>query len=112
MEFFKRKTNIDFMGLRGYAAAFSILLFIISVGTLYVKGLNLKKDSAPLGVIDFTVNFVNFLVVARGSVVFCRSIPLGIKNLIEDADGPSFSERKNLEFSHGRNNSVSECAHH
>src|SRR5262249_30935382 len=56
------------------------------VGRLYAKGLNLKKDAASLGVIDVTVNFVNFLIVARGSVVFSRSIPLGIKQLVE-ADG-------------------------
>ena len=31
---------------------------------------------------------------------------------LEHTVGPSFSERKNLEFSHGRNDSVSECAHH
>lgn len=56
------------------------------VGRLYTKGLNLKKEAAPLGVIDLTVNFVNFLIVARGSVVFSRSIPMGIKHLMEQQD--------------------------
>ncbi len=44
MEFFKQKTNIDFMGLRGYAAIFSILLFLVSVGALLMNGLNWGLD--------------------------------------------------------------------
>jgi hypothetical protein len=59
------------------------------IGRLYAKGLNLKKDAAPLGVIDCSVNSVNFLIVSRGSVVFTRSIPLGIKHAVEDANGPA-----------------------
>ena len=59
------------------------------VGRLYSKGLNLKKDAAPLGVIDFTVNFANFLIVSRGCVVFSRSVPMGIKFMVEQTDGPT-----------------------
>ncbi len=59
------------------------------MGRLYAKGLNLKSGAEPAGVIDFTVNAVNFLVVASGSAVFVRSIPMGIKNLIEDAQAPA-----------------------
>ena len=55
------------------------------IGRLYAKGLNLKNNAAPLGVIDFTVGAVNFLVVARGCVVFARSIPMGVKHIVDDA---------------------------
>jgi Tfp pilus assembly PilM family ATPase/Tfp pilus assembly protein PilN len=56
------------------------------VGRLYSKGLNLKKDGSPVGVIDVTLNSVNFMVLARGSVIFCRSIPIGIKQLVESQE--------------------------
>ncbi len=52
------------------------------IGRLYSKGLNLKNN-ASVGVIDFGLNNVNFCVVGRGSVIFARSINLGIKNLLE-----------------------------
>lgn len=55
-------------------------------GRLYAKGLNLKKDADPVGVIDFGSSGVNFLVIARGSVIFSRHIPFTIKQLFE-ADG-------------------------
>lgn len=44
MEFFKHKTNIDFMGQRFIAMGFSILLFVVSIGVMSVKGLNLGLD--------------------------------------------------------------------
>lgn len=44
MEFFKSKTNIDFMGQRFYAAIFSILLCLFSLFALMSKGLNLGLD--------------------------------------------------------------------
>lgn len=44
MEFFKHKTNINFLGLRKYAAVFSTILFICSVTSLAVKGLNWGLD--------------------------------------------------------------------
>ncbi len=40
MEFFKQNTQINFMGLRKWAAVFSLLLFIASAATLMVNGLN------------------------------------------------------------------------
>ena len=55
------------------------------IGRLYARGLNLKNNAAPVGVIDFTVAAVNFLVVARGCVVFARSIPMGVKHVVDDA---------------------------
>lgn len=44
MEFFKHNTKIDFMGLRKYAAIFSIILFLASVVSLCIFGLNWGLD--------------------------------------------------------------------
>lgn len=44
MEFFKTQTNIDFMGQRKWAALFSIVLFIASIVSFLVYGLNLGLD--------------------------------------------------------------------
>jgi len=44
MEFFKPNTKINFMGLRKWCAIFSLVLFIGSVGSLIVNGLNFGLD--------------------------------------------------------------------
>lgn len=44
MEFFRKTTTIDFMELQKWAALFSSLVFIFSVVTLCVNGLNLGLD--------------------------------------------------------------------
>ena len=44
MEFFKSNTNINFMRQRKWAAIFSICLFVFSIGSLLVNGLNLGLD--------------------------------------------------------------------
>ncbi|OGT67062.1 MAG: protein-export membrane protein SecF [Gammaproteobacteria bacterium RIFCSPHIGHO2_12_FULL_45_9] len=44
MEFFKHNTNIDFMAQRKWAAIFSVVLFIVSMATLAVNGLNWGLD--------------------------------------------------------------------
>lgn len=44
MEFFKHNTKIDFMAQRKWAALFSIALFILSMMTLAVNGLNWGLD--------------------------------------------------------------------
>lgn len=44
MEFFKKKTQIDFLGLRKYAAVLSIILFICALTSLAIKGLNWGLD--------------------------------------------------------------------
>ena len=44
MEFFKKQTNIDFMGLRKYTAIFSVVLCIACIICLFLKGLNLGLD--------------------------------------------------------------------
>ena len=63
-----------------------ILFVPEGVGRLYFKGLNLKKDSQPVGLIDVALSSVNFMVVARGAVTFCRSIPIGVKQIIESQE--------------------------
>ena len=44
MQLFKNGTNIDFMGKRKIAVAFSAILILISVGSLLSKGLNFGLD--------------------------------------------------------------------
>ncbi len=44
MEFFKHNTKIDFMAQRKWAAAASIILFVLSIVSLCVYGLNLGLD--------------------------------------------------------------------
>ena len=44
MEFFKANTKIDFMRQRKWAAIFSVTLFIFSIGSLIINGLNLGLD--------------------------------------------------------------------
>jgi len=44
MEFFKTGTKIDFLGLQKWAAAFSIIIFIASVVSLIIFGLNFDLD--------------------------------------------------------------------
>lgn len=55
MEFFKSNTNIDFMGQRKWAALFSILLFIASVVSLAIHGLNFGLDFT--GGTQITLNY-------------------------------------------------------
>ncbi len=63
-----------------------ILFVPEGIGRLYSKGLALKRESAPVGVIDVALTSVNFLAVARGSVVFSRSIPIGVKQLVDSQE--------------------------
>lgn len=44
MEFFKHNTTIDFMAQRKWAAILSTILFVLSIGTLAVNGLNWGLD--------------------------------------------------------------------
>ena len=44
MEFFNPNSTIDFMGVRKWAATFSIVIFLISLGALYHNGLNWGLD--------------------------------------------------------------------
>src|ERR1700722_4237090 len=44
MEFFKKETRIDFMGIRRYTGFITAVLWIISLSLLITKGLNLGLD--------------------------------------------------------------------
>jgi preprotein translocase subunit SecF len=44
MEFFKKETHFDFMGLRRYTGVMALLLFVLSVGILVAKGLHFGLD--------------------------------------------------------------------
>lgn len=44
MEFFKKETNIDFMGMRRWTVAISVILWLVSIGLLITKGLNFGLD--------------------------------------------------------------------
>lgn len=44
MEFFKHNTTIDFMAQRKWAMILSILMFVFSIGALFVNGLNWGLD--------------------------------------------------------------------
>ena len=44
MEFFKANTKINFMKQRKWAALLSLILFILSLGSLYMNGLDLVLE--------------------------------------------------------------------
>ncbi len=44
MEFFHRETNFDFMGIRKWTAMLSTVVMVVSLGLLFVKGLNFGLD--------------------------------------------------------------------
>jgi preprotein translocase subunit SecF len=44
MEFFRKQTNIRFMRIRKIAYALSLTLFVVSLGSIFTKGLNLGVD--------------------------------------------------------------------
>ena len=44
MEFFKKQTKIDFMGMRRYTGAFSLILCCACIALLCIRGLNFGLD--------------------------------------------------------------------
>ncbi len=56
------------------------------IARFYAKALNLKKDAAPIGVIDVSVNAIHYIILARGTLAFVRHIPIGVKAIMEGAD--------------------------
>lgn len=44
MEFFRKKTNIDFMGARKWTMALSVIMIVVSLIFIFGKGLNLGLD--------------------------------------------------------------------
>ena len=55
----------------------------------YAKAMNLKKDAPALGVIDFSLNATSYIVITKGTLLFERYIPVGIKAIMEGADAPA-----------------------
>jgi Tfp pilus assembly PilM family ATPase/Tfp pilus assembly protein PilN len=51
------------------------------IARFYAKSLNLRRESAPVGIIDVADNSTNFIIESRGAAVTCRSIPIGVKHL-------------------------------
>ena len=49
----------------------------------YSKALNLKKDGHPAGIIDFSLNATSYMILSKGTLLFVRHIPIGIKAIIQ-----------------------------
>jgi len=52
----------------------------------YAKALNPKKDASACGIIDFSLNATTYIVIAKGTLLFVRHIPVGIKAIMEAPD--------------------------
>lgn len=52
----------------------------------YARALNLKKEAPLCGMLDFSLNATGFIVISKGTLLFERSIPIGIKALKETAE--------------------------
>lgn len=44
MEFFRKKTNIDFLGIKKWTGLLSIILVLVSIGSVMIKGMNWGLD--------------------------------------------------------------------
>lgn len=47
----------------------------------YAKALGVKRESAPVGIIDVGAQSTTFIIESRGTAAACRSIPIGISAL-------------------------------
>ena len=61
-----------------------------TIASFYAKALNYKKDSLPVGIIDVGYDATHFIIMARQKTLACRSIPLGLKDLISPEDATKF----------------------
>src|ERR1700733_8635520 len=102
MEFFKHNTNIDFMAQRKWAAALSITLFVLSMLSLAVYGLNWGLDftggtqihlsypkEADLGTIRENLGKAGFpeaVVISYGTSkdVLVSLVPKGSNSIVVD----------------------------
>lgn len=84
MEFFKKRTNIDFMGLRKWTAALSCLLFLASIMSLIVYGLNWGLDFT--GGLQFQVSFDKPVEISQVRSQLSQS---GIKDAVVQSYGTS-----------------------
>lgn len=55
----------------------------------YSKLLNVKKDASNKGIIDFSLNATSYIVISKGTLLFVRHIPIGIKAILEGSDAPA-----------------------
>lgn len=53
MEFFKHQTNFNFLGARRYAAVLSVLLMVLSIGSLMIRGVHWGLDFTGGSIIEF-----------------------------------------------------------
>lgn len=44
MEFFRRQTNIDFLGIKKWTTLLSVILMVVSIGAVMIKGMNWGLD--------------------------------------------------------------------
>ena len=63
-----------------------------SQARFYAKALNLKKEAPPVGVIDFSSNAATYMVIAKGTLLFERHIPIGIKAIMEGVEPAKLQE--------------------
>ena len=85
MEFFK-KTNIDFVGMRKYAYAFSIITFLISFGYLLAHGPNYGIDFTGGTSLQIKFNTPTEPAQIRGAISDVGFGDAEIKNLGDKAD--------------------------
>ncbi|MDE2028177.1 MAG: pilus assembly protein PilM [Candidatus Omnitrophica bacterium] len=52
----------------------------------YARALNLKKDAASVGVVDFSLNSSSCISVANSTLSFLRHFPIGIKAVMQGGD--------------------------
>lgn len=68
MEFFNPNSNVDFMGARKWTALFSALVFVISIGALFVNGLKWGLDFTGGTQIEVSYSFSADLPAIRDSL--------------------------------------------
>src|SRR5580704_5807496 len=56
MEFFNPNSNVNFMGIRRYTVAISVILMLVSIISLATRGLNFGLDFTGGSEVDVTFN--------------------------------------------------------
>lgn len=81
------KEKIDI--LKGAGLSMETVLFAPeAIARFYTKSLNPKKNDAPVALIDVTMHSTNFIVVAGGTAVMSRNIPIGLEQLAIEPQAP------------------------
>ncbi len=81
---------------------------------LCARLMNIKRDSAPVGIMDFAFNAATYLVLARGVLLFVRHIPVGVKALLAAGDAPARLQEeigKSMEACAQENNAAAPAAY-